>query len=87
MLNVVREFYQRYQRHPALAGVALELSAEGFLQLPGELWGLDDDTIARFERDTQTPVPGEGNNRFAQRRNSLPRPIATASQTSSTMPG
>ncbi len=74
ILNVVRELLQRYQQHPALAGVAVELSANGYLQLPGELWGLDDDTIARFEHDTQTKVPGDGNARFAERAKFFAKP-------------
>src|SRR5262249_54098117 len=43
MISVVHELVQRYHQHPAFAGVAIELSAAGFAQLPGELWGLDDD--------------------------------------------
>ena len=74
ILNVVRELLQRYQQHPALAGIAVELSANGFLQLPGELWGLDDDTIARFEHDTHIKVPGDGEGRFAARERFFAKP-------------
>ena len=33
----------------------------------GRAWGVDDATIARFERDTKLRVPGEGPGRFAER--------------------
>ena len=32
--------------HPSFGGVAIQLSARGFAQLPGPEWGLDDETIA-----------------------------------------
>jgi hypothetical protein len=67
MLNVLRELISRYARHPSLAGVAVRLSADGYAQLPGPDWGLDDGTIARFERDTKLQVPGYGPQRFTQR--------------------
>ena len=40
------------RRHPSFAGLALRLSADGYAQLPGPEWGMDDATIARFEHDT-----------------------------------
>jgi hypothetical protein len=67
MLAAVREVAGRYGRHPSFAGLAIQLSAQGYAQLPGPTWGMDDVTIARFERDTQIKVPGEGPDRFAQR--------------------
>ncbi|MDZ4818888.1 MAG: family 10 glycosylhydrolase [Planctomycetota bacterium] len=67
MLAVVRELVQRYGQRAAFAGLAIELSADGYTQLPGELWGLDDRTIARFEAETKIKVPGNGPERFAQR--------------------
>ncbi len=67
MLAVLRELISRYARHPSLAGVAVRLSADGYAQLPGPQWGLDDATIARFERDAKLHVPGRGPQRFAQR--------------------
>ena len=67
MLDVLRELVSRYGRHPSCTGVALRLSADGYAQLPGADWGLDDATIARFEQDTKLRVPGEGPKRFAQR--------------------
>jgi hypothetical protein len=59
MLAAVRELVQRYARHPSFRGLALRLSAYGYAQLPGPDWGLDDATIARFERDTGVKVPGD----------------------------
>jgi hypothetical protein len=68
MLAVVREVVERYRGHESLRGVALQLSALGFAQLPGPDWGFDDETIARFERDAKLRVPGTtGPQRFSQR--------------------
>ena len=76
-----------YQQHPALAGLAVEISAESFLELPGELWGLDDDTVARFERDNATKVPGQGDKRFAERARFFAKPGAMANRTCSAICG
>jgi hypothetical protein len=67
MLAVVREVVQRYGHHAAFAGLAVELSADGYAQLPGDAWGFDDATIAAFEHDKQVRIPGEGPERFAER--------------------
>jgi hypothetical protein len=67
MLAVIREIVQRYGGHPAFAGLAVQLSAHGYAQLPGEACCFDDATIAAFERDKQVRVPGAGAERFAQR--------------------
>ncbi len=67
MLGVLRELTARYAQHPSFAGLAVRLSADGYAQLPGPDWGLDDTTIAQFERDARLRVPGEGPQRFAQR--------------------
>jgi hypothetical protein len=67
VLRVVRELVARAGHHPSFAGVALELSADGYLQLPGAAWGLDDATIERFRQETGIAVPGEGPQRFARR--------------------
>jgi hypothetical protein len=67
MLNVVREIVARYANHEAFGGLALQLSPEGYAQLPGEEWGYDDATMARFQRETGTPVPMNGPRRFAER--------------------
>ena len=67
MLGALRELVVRYARHPAFVGVSLRLSADGYAQLPGPEWGLDDATIARFERDAKLRVHGSGRQRFAQR--------------------
>jgi hypothetical protein len=67
MLGVLRELATRYSRHPSCTGIALRLSADGYAQLPGPDWGLDDATVGRFEQETQVKVPGSGTQRFAQR--------------------
>lgn len=67
MLAVVREMVERYAEHPSLVGVALNLSADGYAQLPGANCGYDDDTVGRFERDTKITLAAAGEKRFAQR--------------------
>ncbi|MCC6126977.1 MAG: hypothetical protein IT426_18620 [Pirellulales bacterium] len=67
MLAVAQELIDRYAGHPSFGGLALRLSSDGYAQLPGPEWGLDDATIARFERDAKIRVPGEGPRRFAAR--------------------
>ena len=67
MLGVLREVAERYARHPSFAGLAVRLSADGYAQLAGPEWGLDDATITQFERDTKLSVPGKGPQRFAER--------------------
>ena len=67
MLGVLRELAERYAQHPSFAGLAVRLSADGYAQLPGPDWGLDDATIAQFERDAKLRVPGDGPQRFAER--------------------
>jgi hypothetical protein len=67
MLKVFQELVHRYAQHPSFAGVAVRLSADGYAQLPGPDWGLDDETMAHFGRDTQIQVPGAGPQRFAAR--------------------
>ena len=67
MLAVFREIAARYARHPSFTGIAVRLSADGYAQLPGPEWGLDDVTITRFQRDTKLQVPGTGRQRFAER--------------------
>jgi len=67
MLGVLGELIDRYARHPSFAGVAVRLSGDGYAQLLGPDWGLDDATIARFERDARLHVLGEGPSRHARR--------------------
>jgi hypothetical protein len=67
MLAVVGELLKRYADHPSFSGVALELSPETYTHLPGDLWGLDDATIAQFERETKVRIPHHGPDRFAAR--------------------
>ena len=78
MLEVVGELADRYKQHTSFSGIAVQLSAQGYAQLPGPNWGLDDATIARFERETRLRVPGKGENRFAARAEFLAGPGRTA---------
>lgn len=68
MLAVIREIAARYGQHPSLVGIALQLSAYGYAQLPGPEWGLDDVTIARFERQTGVRLPAVAGPERYQRR-------------------
>ena len=57
MLEVVDELTTRYANHPSFGGLALQLTPDGFAQLPGAAWGFDDDTIQAFTRDTGIAIP------------------------------
>ncbi len=67
VLNVVRELVERCDNHPSFAGLAVQLSAHGYAQLPPLEWGLDDATISRFQRDTGIQLDATGAGRFAAR--------------------
>lgn len=71
MLQVVREVMDRCADHPSFGGLAIRLSADGYAQLPGPEWGLDDATIARFCRDVKIKTFGTGPDRFAERARKL----------------
>ena len=53
MLGVVRELAERYGEHPSFGGLAVQLTADGYSQLPGPDWGYDDETVARFVHDAR----------------------------------
>ena len=67
----MQELADRYGRHTAFAGVAVQLSGNGYAILPGLDWGLDDATVARFQRETGIELPDRGENRFAVRQTLL----------------
>jgi Glycosyl hydrolase-like 10 len=68
VVRVVRELVERYREHAAFAGIAMEVSANGYLQLPGLQWGYDDATIARFKHDTAQRIQdGSGRDRYRRR--------------------
>lgn len=78
VLKVVRELVERYGHHAAFAGLSIQLSANGYAQLPPLDWGLDDATIAHFEHDTGIQLDASGPNRFAARHALLTRDHADA---------
>lgn len=55
VLDVVREFVERYRGHTSFRGIAVEVDRSGYLQLPGLEWGCDDTTLVRFQHDTGLP--------------------------------
>ncbi len=59
MLSVVNELTGRYGHHPSFAGVAVQLSAHGYAQLPGPEWGMDAATVAAFARETGLTIPAQ----------------------------
>ena len=71
MIAVVRELVERYSHHPSFAGVAIQMSADGYAQLPPggaeTVWGLDDVTIRKFEEATNAKLASNGQNRFQER--------------------
>lgn len=78
VVALVGQLASRYAAHASLSGVALQLSADGWAQLPGPQWGMDDATIARFEQDTGIRLPGDGPERFSQRAEALGGPHLAA---------
>ena len=77
MLKIVGEVVERYGHHPAFGGVAIQLTGDGYAQLPGLEWGLDDSTIERFERRYANSTRCELNARskhFAARHMALTSP-------------
>ena len=78
MLAVVREIVERYGHHPSFAGVAIQLSADGYAQLPAQsadsVWGLDDRTIRSFTEATGIKLTANGPNRFYERATQLKIP-------------
>jgi hypothetical protein len=76
VLRTIRELLERYGSHDALGGLALQLSSDGYAQLPTPEWGLDDATVARFENETSIQIRGAGPNRFAARHAALNGPHA-----------
>ena len=71
LTQLVAELSQRYAAHQSLAGVGIQLSGEGYTVLPGLVWGLDDQTIEQFSRDTNIKLPAAGADRFLRRAESL----------------
>ncbi len=69
MLRVIDELVENYaDRHDSFAGLALQLSGYGYAHLPGPEWGLDDATVARFEKERNIRLDaGTGPDRFARR--------------------
>ncbi|HVX11696.1 MAG TPA: hypothetical protein VHC22_10985 [Pirellulales bacterium] len=53
MIDVVREFVARYRHHSSFGGVALQLTANGYAQLPGGDCGFDQRTLTRFQAATK----------------------------------
>ena len=70
VLDVVAELVERLRGSGVVDGIALELSAKGWLHLPGVAWGLDDTTFMRFVKETgqgKTVLHDSGPNRFVTR--------------------
>ena len=68
MLEVFHEMAARYANHPSFAGIGISLTGEGYTQLLGPEWGMDENTIAQFENDMQTRlVTQPGQNQMQQR--------------------
>ena len=78
IFRAISELMERYGNHPALGGVALQLSSDGYAQLPTLEWGLDDATVTHFENETGIKIQAAGPNRFAVRHAALNGPHAQA---------
>lgn len=78
LADAIVRLTSRYQQHASLAGIALQTAGGGYGVLPGPGWGLDDRTIAEFERASGVHLPAEGPDRFEQRRRMLTGDLAGA---------
>ena len=67
MRRVVLEVAQRYASHRSLAGVAIQISGDGYAQLPDDACGLDDVTLVRFAAECSLDLPEEDPRRPALR--------------------
>ncbi|HEY1067687.1 MAG TPA: hypothetical protein VGE52_16300, partial [Pirellulales bacterium] len=67
IFDAVHELTARYGGRKSFGGAALDLSADGYATLPGELWGLDDRTWATFEAAVGVRAGVAGAGRFAER--------------------
>lgn len=78
MLEVLQELVERYGHHPSFAGITIQLSSDGYAQLPAAskdwAWGLDDYTMRRFQEDARVKLAGEGPGRFEERFRQLASP-------------
>jgi hypothetical protein len=66
MIAVVRELVTRYRHHPSLGGVALQLTADGYAQLPGADCGFDRRTLEKFQEKSGLALPSAENSLAAQ---------------------
>lgn len=57
IINIFTELVARYKSHTSFQGVAVQLTLNGYLQLPGLKWGYDDVTVSQFEKETGVKVP------------------------------
>ena len=65
---IFSELVARYRQHAAFQGVAVQLSVNGYLQLPGLSWGYDDFTVSQFEKETGVKVPAASGSQKYQKR-------------------
>jgi hypothetical protein len=56
--RVVAELSERYRHHASFGGIALQLGADTFVQLPDAPWGADSVTVRHFAEDERLTVPG-----------------------------
>ena len=51
MQRVLGELIKRYSHHRAFGGIAIQMGADSYTQVPDATWGMDQRTISRFEAD------------------------------------
>lgn len=67
VVEVVTEVVARTREAAAVDGLAVMLTSDGWMHMPGVAWGLDDATFARFLADMKLEEPAAAANRFAAR--------------------
>lgn len=60
MIDVARELAHRYRHHRSFGGLALQLTADGYAQLPSDDCGFDGRTLAAFEEASGEQLPQSG---------------------------
>ncbi len=57
--NVVQEFAERYHGHTSIGGIGFLMSQDSVQVLPGQTWGVDRDTLSRFQAVHDLPTGDE----------------------------
>ncbi len=63
LTKIVTELATRYGKHPCLAGIQINLSERSHFNFAGDVWGYDDQALARFQRSLGSELPKDDDER------------------------